>query len=575
MIVKNHVKLRLLIALCLWLSSMSACADQAVVITVSQQLKPLKSSGVPQLHERIPEAKGDASGLSLIADKPFHWATTSSHGRVAVTVGVDAAKFQSGQLTVWNWHNRAIDKFRIEAGKPFSITYQINEYGVYLLTLDGFKDGKPVSRLIRSIAFSPNLTDARRDWKTDAFFLGICAFPGRYHWSQGGRPTLPKGITEQAARELEAELVARLGFQLVRADISMEMGRRVTETGESYRFDFKRMDAAVKAYTSRGFQLALQVMNAPDWAILEKYKTVKSNGWRYPRREQPQRQYIAALLKRYGEHARFVQVFNEPDQVEFWSGTQEEFVGQYRFSRDQIRKQLPNAPIANGGYAFIDLDKSKYFVEQLKGQVDLHAYHSHGNLRELKKDFALMKKLHAEAGYESTRYVNTETGYAAWRLDQERRQAQAVAQKTLYCWANGHKGVLLFCSRMTRGPGRSGRDFGFLDHQFCPRFVYGTTAALVSSLAGSRFKTTLIESDSVHVYQFQRGDKQIIAAFTVGLPANVTIKSDATGGERVDEMGNHAKLSNPKQTELQLDGYPRYVILKRASAVNVVRAVQK
>ncbi len=530
---------------------------------------PLHEAGVPQLHEEIEEVLSDSEGLKLEPGEAFRWSRVSGAGAAfGLTAEVDGALYEGAVLTVWNWHNRAIEQRKIEPGVAQKVEMTVSGTGAYLITLDGVIKGECCKRLVRSLAVTENLNSARESWKDEEYFLGICAFPGRYHWIDAGQPTVPPGISEEGARELEAELIARLGFQVVRTDESMEMGRR--SSGEGYQYNFDRMDAAVNAYTSRGFQLALQVMNAPDWAISAKYADRENDRWRYPREEDPQRHYLSALLDRYGEQARFIQIFNEPDQVEFWSGSQEEYVEHFDFSLDQIREDGVSVPVANGGYSLVDLNRTRFYAEQLKGKVDLPAYHSHGHLRKLAEDFAEMKQVHEDAGYQNPRYVNTETGQAGWRIDQERRMAQTVPQKTLFCWANDHEGILLFAGRMSFGPKRSTQDFGFLDYQFCPRFVYGTTAALVSVLDGASYEKTLSETDRVFAYQFVRGSDRILAAFTLEESSSITFRSDATKGVFVDEMGNRTAMKEVSDVTADLDGYPRYFVLENCSEVSLL-----
>ncbi|MDF1816555.1 MAG: hypothetical protein P1V20_30415, partial [Verrucomicrobiales bacterium] len=333
-----------------------------------------------------------------------------------------------------------------------------------------------------------------------------------------------------------------------------------------------RMDAAAHAYTSRGVNLALQLMNAPGWAIHSKYKNVDKNAWRYPREEVHQRAYISALLQRYGEHTQFVQIFNEPDQTRFWSGQPEEFVSQFQYSRDEIQKYAgeKSLPIVNGGYSLFEKEKTAYFAEQLKGQLDMVAYHCHGDLNALIEDFSFVKKLHEKSGYENPRFVNTEMGFDGWRLDQELRKGQFVPQKTLYCWATGHAGALLFGSRMTLGPNRRSQDFGFLDHYFCPRYVYGSVAAMVSELAGASFDSVLLEEDNRFVYQFTREDKRIVAAFTLDQTAEIKIACDATAAIQIDAMGNREKIETPGTVHMKLSNYPVYLEWTNAGAAAVV-----
>ncbi len=534
----------------------------------------LSSDEVPFLHEVMTEHRLSDDSLSLVpVGGPYEWTKigpTDEPFRLNVRVG--EGNYDHATLSIWNWDNHLVQQWRIPAGAEDLVEIAITGLGTYLITLDGWREGAYRERLIRNLAVTTDNREARDAWKTDEFFVGICAFPGRYHWKPGGQPTLPAGLTEQQARDREAGLIARLGLQVVRTDESLEMGRRKNAAGESeYYFDFSRMDAAVGSYTSWGFQLALQTMNAADWAVLPQYDHHGKNRWRYPHLEHPQRAYLAALVGRYRDRSRFVQISNEPDQIGYWSGTNEEFVTQFIFSRNEIRRVAPELPITNGGYSLVDEAKCAFFVNELHDLVDFPAYNAHGNLEDYKRSFATMRRLQSEAGDTATRWVNTETGYSAWRLEQERRQAQIDAQKVLYSWANGHAGVLLFCSRMTRPPGRDGTpDFGLLDYQYCPRFVYGSIAALTGTLSGASFRETLVESDDVHLYVFARGGDLIVAGFSIGETASTaTISTDATEIIAIDEMGNARPLDPVTTLDLPLDHYPRYWLLRGATEVGL------
>jgi hypothetical protein len=560
------------IALVLSLPILLAAEPRRVVVGPDSAI--LSSDEVPYLHEVMTEHRLSDDTLSLVpVAGPYEWTKigpTDEPFRLNVRVGGES--YDHATLSVWNWHNHLVQQWRIPAGSTEIVEVAFNGLGNYLITLDGWHEGAYRERLIRNLAVTTDNREVRRAWKTDEFFIGICAFPGRYHWKPGGQPTLPSGLTEQQARDREADLIARLGLQVVRTDESLEMGRRNNATGEAeYYFDFSRMDAAVDSYTSRGFQLALQTMNAADWAVLPQYAHHGKNRWRYPQLEDPQRAYLAALVSRYRDRSRFVQISNEPDQIGYWSGTNEEFVTQFTFSRDEIRRVAPELPLTNGGYSLVDEAKCGFFINELHDLVDLPAYNAHGNLEDYKRSFATMRRLQSEAGDTATRWVNTETGYSAWRLEQERRQAQIDAQKVLYSWANGHAGMLLFCSRMTRAPGRDGApDFGLLDYQYCPRFVYGTIAALTGTLSGASFRETLLESDDVHLYVFARDGNLIVAGFALGDGATTSaVRTDAREIIAIDEMGNARPLAPDSTLDLPLDHYPRYWLLRGATEVRL------
>lgn len=548
-------------------------AEESPRLLLEPGLPNLEALEVPELDVVLPEHRLSGDGLVFLPEEgPYAWTRIGTGEEpIRLRLEVDGEVYERGVLTVWDWHNRPVARHQVDPGKAQRLEVVIRGLGSYLFTFDGWREGRVQARLLRNLAVTEDQSEARSLWKCEEFFLGICAMPGRYHWLTDGVPTLPAGLSEEEARGLEAERIARLGFQVVRVDVSLDMNPRPDRPEEegAYDFDFRRMDAAVSAYTTRGFQLALQAMHSPDWAVSSAYADQGMNRWRYPHREGPQRAYLAALVKRYGQHARFVQVFNEPDQVLFWAGPPEDYVALYRYSRDEIRRIAPAMPVINGGYALVDEARCAYFIEQLHGMVDRPAYHSHGNLAALKRSFARMRQLQEAAGDRSENWLNTESGYSAWRLDQERRQGQIDPQKALYTWAHGHRGLLLFCSRMIRGPGRDGSpDFGLLDYQFSPRFAYASVSALVSALAGASYLETLAESESTHLYLFQKGEDLILAGFTLDEEkTGARVRHDARSLLAIDEMGNRREIPAGDPLDLVLDGYPRYWLFQGASRV--------
>ncbi len=541
-------------------------APQAdITLSLSANKAFIPAHRVPPLYAKLIDA------VDEVVITPAKAATWIAHGseadqrfRMTITPG-PSAKDDELVMTIWDWENRAAGQSPVSSAKPQTVEMQVTGRGVYLVTLDGFRKGQHAYRHVRSFAVLPANTDAQARWKQSDYWLGICGFPGRYHWNNDNKPTKPADISEEDARRIEADAMARLGFTIARIDVSMVLPEKETTP-----INWKRMDAAVEAYTSRGFELALQLMHPPDWAIQEQYKTETKDRWRFPRREEPYRRYVRELVTRYGKHAKFVQVYNEPDQLEFWAASPQEYLAEYRTARDEIRKALPDIPIANGGYAFIDPARTEYFTRELKGEIDMLAYHSHGNLRGLERDVQHMRRLHEEAGYDKPRYINTECGFAAWRLDQERAQAASVVQKILYSWANGDEGMLVFASRMTKAPGRVGRDFGLLDYDFCPRFVYGTVATFIDQLAGAKLESTLAQSSTLHAYLFKRGQDRIVAYFTIGENRPFTITSDAAQATHRDAMGNPLDATRTDRINLTATALVKTLTVRGATQVTLI-----
>ena len=525
-------------------------------------LPALANVGVPLLWADLPNADKAHADVHITPEKPYHWVCNLGE-TFRATVGVGAkAGGDRAVLTVWDWNRTPVTQAALAVPSDEVFSFAVTGRGTYLLTLDIFAGDKPIWRLPRSFSVCPSNLQRREAFGGEQFFLGTCSFPDRQHWANDYGPAHPPDLTEQQSRELEADLTARLGMQVVRIG---PLGYWFDETKP---MDFVRGDACAQALAARGLKLDLQLGTGFEWMIQDKYRDVKDPKWRYPPREEPLRRFTRASVERYAKYARFIEVYNEPDNRDFWRGTPEEFVAFTRTVVDEIRKAAPNATIANGGLCFIEPTWTGIIAREIKGLTDWQAYHSHGDVNNIVNAFGTMQAVHAAAGYDKPVFVNTEMGYMAWRLDVEREMAATAAQKALYCWAHGQRGALLYCSRDIGGP--RGGDCGFLDYTFCPRFMYGAIAALVDGYAGARFTRILREDRDLHAYEFTAGDKRLLALFA---PENrdlaVIVKSDARRAQTVDAMGNATDAASAQGVKLTAGYYPTTLVLEGATKVEI------
>jgi hypothetical protein len=525
-------------------------------------MSALATPGVPLLWADIPTVDHMKGIARITPQEPYQWVVDPGKP-FAVTVAADA---KSGAdrcvLTVWNWSRTPVAQAALGVPCEEPFTFAVEGRGTYLLTLDLFAGDKCIARLPRSFSVCPSNAAKRATFGGDQFFIGTCSYPDRQHWTNDYGPAFPPGLTEQQSREIEAGLTARLGMQVVRVG---PLGYWFDEVKP---MDFDRADACVNTLAARGLKLDLQIGNGFDWMIKDRYRDVKDPKWRYPPREEPIRKYTHAVVERYAKYAKFIEVNNEPDNKDFWRGTPEEFVEYTRAVIDEIRKTAPGVPIANGGLCFIEPMWTGIIVKGIRGLTDLQAYHSHGDCAAITAAFGTMQAVHAAAGYDKPQFVNTEMGYAAWRLDVEREMAATAAQKVLYCWAHGHRGALLYCSRDIGGP--RGGDWGYLDYTFCPRFMYGAIAAIVDNYAGARFSRVITESPRLHAYEFTAEGKRLVALFA---PDNnersVTLETDAAAATLLDPMGNPTTIVDPKRITVTAQYYPQTLVLDRATQVTV------
>jgi len=526
----------------------------------------LKAPAVPPLYQTVPDADRLGDHLSLTSQTPFRWVFAPGE-EIAVTAAATAdLKTDRVVLTVWNWERLPVAQHEMRVPCEEAVAFTVHGRGTYLITLDSFSGDECVARLVRSFSVCPSNLDRRKLWRTDEFFLGTCSFPGRQHWTNEFGPAHPHGLSEQACREMDAELSARLGLQVVRPDVSVRW------PSIDAPMDFTRADASMDCWTSRGFKLDLQVGQPSDWAVLDRYAQVTDPKWRYPKREEAVRRFVSECAKRYAAATEIFEVYNEPDNRDFWRGTPEEYIELARWAAQEIRRACPGAVIANGGYTLIEPEWTGLFARAFRPLVDTVAYHSHGDVTGLDRVYRAMVAVHAAADYTKPVFVNTEMGYAAWRLDVERGMAATAIQKALYCWAHGHRGALLYCSRDIGGPRqRPGNpDWGYLDYFMCPRFMYGAVAALIDTYAGASLDGIVCQSSQLHCYVFARGDERLAAVFTPGDASHkVTLASDAARARIVDPMGNSVAAEDPQSLTLTTGYYPQTVVFEGAQSVTV------
>jgi len=517
------------------------------------------------LYQNCPDADLLKTGLTMESSTPHKWVADVEEPFL-LHASCEASKQEcQALLTVWNWENQPVSEFVFSL--PFSevIAFRVEGRGTYLLTLDLVREERTLERLVRSFSVCPPNEDRRAQWREKGFYLGTCSFPGRQHWTNTFGPAMCPGLSEQETRLLDAQLSARLGLQVVRPDLHADW------TEENQPVDFTRTDEAIHAWTDQGFDLDLQIGRPGDWSILPAYADVTDPQWRYPKKEVPSRKYAAACIERYAEHAAFAELYNEPDNKDFWRGTPEEYVDWVNWMLEEKERVGPDVPVLNGGYCLIEPEWMGYYIREFKGLLDGVAYHSHGDVIALKQVFAAMRAAHAAAGIERPVYHNTEMGYAAWRLDMERHQAATTIQKAIYCRAHDHRGVLFYCSRDVGGPRqRPGNpDWGGIDHFMCPRFVYGAISALVDWYAEATFERILGESQHLNAYLFKSPDGLTLCAF-VPHPGTTSfsLESDAMEVKKVDPMGNVVPLGE-ELDNLSATFYPTTFLLQGATEAKI------
>jgi hypothetical protein len=520
---------------------------------------------VPRLWDSVPDADRVRPQMTLDPEAAYRWVlapaeTMRVHLRVPAAAGGTRVA-----LTVWDWHRTPVSQAwwtcPVDAWVPLTVAGR----GVFLLTVDLFDGDTCLARLPRSFGVLPSNEAKREVWRQGTFWVGACCFPGRQHWRSDFGPGHPPGLTEQESREMDAELSRRLGITVARPDIAASW------PAADQPIDVARAEAALSAWTSRGFELDLQLWSpGADWSVLPKYAAVTDPKWRYPARDDVLRAFVGACLERWGHHAKLVELGNETDNPDFWRGTPEEYLAWCQTVVTEVRRHLPEVPIANGGYTFILPEWSGQYIRALRDTTQIQAYHAHGGVDLARQQLTTLRTGLAAAAVTRPRVVNTETGFCAWRLDMERQMAATAVQKLLYGWAHGNEGALLYCSREYSGPRLTANDWGYLDYFMCPRFMYGTVAAFIDQFAGATFERVVTETDGLYAYVFATAGAKLLALFAPNdQDREVTVESDSSAAQVVDPMGNAAAVVPPGRVQVRVGLYASLIRLTGATVVSV------
>ncbi len=525
---------------------------------------------VPPLTEKIPDADRLEAPVAFGPEATYRWVESPGRPFTGVLKSAPGGNAEGIVLTLWDWENRPVAQRQFPVPCEEKVSLNVEGRGTFVATLDGSAGKTWVFRLVRSFSVCPSNIERRKAWEANQFWIGQCSFPGWHHAVLGGHPAHPPGLTVEQSRELDAELVARMGVQIARINYPVS---RKDDGGLD--LDFTLADKCIAAYTKYDLPLDLMIL-APEGAgrgpILEKYAAVpQEKAYLHPLREKPYRHFVREVARRYGQHAKFFQVWNEPGNSFQYMGSADDYIATVKQADDELGHVLPEALVTNGGYCSTNEDTRK-IIGGIQGVTDFVSYHWHGDLAGLKNFHAEFVKLHGEAGYKKPTFANTEMGLGMSSVGDETRNAQAEVQKILYCWAHDHRGVLLYSSREIWWPRQYSEpapDYGFVDYFYCPRFVYGAVSAFIDHYAGARFERIIAESDNIHAYQFRRGEDILIAVFAVKTPQAVRLKSDARAGSVIDAMGNETALSSTTAVTLQAGAYPLTVVFQSAKTATL------
>jgi hypothetical protein len=209
---------------------------------------------------------------------------------------------------------------------------------------------------------------------------------------------------------------------------------------------------AVKKYN---LQLVPYVCYTPRWAASDPGGNFRSSP---PRDPADFARFMSALVKRYRRYVRTWELWNEPDNTAYWSGTSEEFAGLIRAGSEGVRAADRRAKVVLGGIAgdvaFLEQLFREHRIAPAVDVVNIHNYFETWHPRAIEQlpdyvaDVAAVVRDHgeneplwmAEVGYSSIGpRPDISSAYRA-RFDHEHTaeaQANALVRMLIMALADG------------------------------------------------------------------------------------------------------------------------------------------
>lgn len=181
--------------------------------------------------------------------------------------------------------------------------------------------------------------------------------------------------TEEKVRR-DFETMRRVGVTLLRCGIAWESIERAP--GE-YRWAF--WDMLVAMAGRYRITLIPYVCYTPEWLAAK-----PENFWRQPPRDVRKfGDFVYAIASRYRGKISCWELWNEPDNHEFWEGTVSQFADMVKEGARAVRRADPHATVVLGGMAstsptpFFQTLQTQFEIERYVDVVNIHGYHETWN----------------------------------------------------------------------------------------------------------------------------------------------------------------------------------------------------
>lgn len=235
-------------------------------------------------------------------------------------------------------------------------------------------------------------------------------------------PLMTLGLCEDYPEESRSLEAARRDL-----DRARDLGAKVIRVGIGWdsvepspdQFDWSFWDAYITSASERGVRVIPYVCYTPKWASSA---PDAKDFWRHPPRDNADfARFMTAAATRYRGQVTSWEIWNEPDNAEYWVGDVEQFAQLLEAGADGVRSADPDAQIILGGIAwetiFIEQLLCDHDAEDHVDVVNVHAYFETWSPDPVEALPALINRVHdfiVQHGDGETIWL-AEVGYSSYR----------------------------------------------------------------------------------------------------------------------------------------------------------------
>ncbi|MEK6796400.1 MAG: sugar-binding protein [Spirochaetota bacterium] len=270
--------------------------------------------------------------------------------------------------------------------------------------------------------------------------------------------------------------------------------------------------------------------------------------------------YATNTVTRYKDRLKYWEVWNEADWG-FWPGDFSRYIELYKETYTRIKDIDPALKVMNSGWAFANrpsrgltetsYDRMDRFYAAIGKNIDVYAYHAHGNVNELYiEKFPKIREHLKKIDKSGIEIWDNESGYTVVGGQTERDQAEMLVKKISTVQAEGHHAYFwydLFCDGPD--PKEGEHNFGIIRYNdrayHEPRPGYLAYHALLRTMRGFRFRTIADVGEGIMAHLYENDTAALAVLWLNENASRLTYLNigEAADASQIDIMGNERPVS--------------------------------